>query len=146
MRDSAPGLSRSACSVVILAVMASGCASSWKPRSTTQATIYAETNEIPVLYADSTFVSAVDGTNTERGTGYVLVEPGERALTVFHVSCPLPIIAVFCLRSASKREIKSSVVAGAAYKIGWEKLIQVRPDGKPVEAAPDNTSKGVRNE
>ena len=68
----------------------------------------------------------------ERGRGYVLVDPGHRVLTVFHVDCPLPIIAVFCLHSNSKREIKSSVLAGAAYRIGWDELIEVRKDGKPI--------------
>src|SRR6187431_771853 len=106
----------------VLAAMASGCASNWKSRSATQATIYAETTEIPVLFADSTFVGAVDGTNTERGKGYVLVEPGSRSLTIFNVSCPLPIIVVFCLKSASKREISTSVNAGSAYRIGWDSL------------------------
>lgn len=129
--------------VALLAAIVSGCASSWKPRSTTQATVYAETTEIPVLFADSTFVGAVDGINTVRGKGYVLVDPGHRALTVFHVSCPLPIIAVLCLRSTSKREIKSSVVAGAAYRIGKDQLTEVRPNGQPVEV-PSQTSP-VRN-
>ena len=121
-----------------LAVIASGCASTWKPRSTTHATIYAETTEIPVLFADSTFIGAVDGINTERGRGYVLVEPGSRNLTVFHVNCPLPIVAVFCLRSASKREIQGSVISGAAYRIGWNSLTEVRPNGEPI-AMPSNT-------
>ena len=125
--------------LTILAVMSSGCASTWKPHSPAHATIYAETTEIPVLFVDSTFVGAVDGINIERGKGYALVEPGHRTLTVFHVSCPLPIIAVFCLRSSSKREMKSNVVAGAAYRIGRYKLTEVQPDGEPVEL-PSNTS------
>lgn len=125
--------------IATLTAIASGCASTWKPRSTTHATIYAETTEIPVLFADSTFIGAVDGINTERGRGYVLVEPGSRNLTVFHVNCPLPIIVVFCLRSASKREIQSSITAGAAYRIGWDSLTEVQPDGEPV-AMPSNTS------
>ena len=119
--------------------MASGCASNWKSHSETQATIYAETTEIPVLFADSTFVGAVDGTNSERGKGYVLVEPGSRSLTIFNVSCPLPIIVVFCLKSASKREIITSVKAGSAYRIGWDSLTELRPDGQPV-AVPSGTS------
>jgi hypothetical protein len=123
----------------VIAAMASGCASNWKSRSVTQATIYAETTEIPVLFADSTFVGAVDGTNTERGRGYVLVEPGSRSLTIFNVSCPLPIIVVFCLKSASKREISTSVNAGSVYRIGWDSLTEVRPDGQPV-AVPSNIS------
>jgi hypothetical protein len=53
--------------LTFLAVLTSGCASNWKARSVTHATIYAETTEIPVLFADSTFVGAVDGTNIERG-------------------------------------------------------------------------------
>jgi hypothetical protein len=125
--------------LTILAVIASGCANTWKPRSTTHATIYAETTEIPVLFADSTFVGAVDGINTERGKGYTLVEPGNKTLAVFHVSCPLPIIAVFCLRAASKREIQSSVTAGAAYRIGWDTLVEVRPNGEPVEMPSNNS-------
>jgi hypothetical protein len=125
--------------VSVLAAIASGCASNWTPRSATQATIYAETTEIPVLFAVSTFVGAVDGANTDRGRGYVLVEPGARNLTIFHVSCPLPIIAVFCLKSASKREISTSVDAGSAYRIGQDSLTEVRPDGQPI-AVPSNTS------
>jgi len=125
--------------VLVLAALATGCASNWKARSTTQATIYADTVEIPVLWADSTFVGEVDGTATRRGKGYVLVDAGPRVLTVFHVNCPLPIIAVFCLHSTSKREIKGSVNAGAAYRIGWEDLIEVRKDGQAVEAPPGNS-------
>jgi hypothetical protein len=125
----------------VLTAMESGCASNWKSRSVTQATIYAETTEIPVLFADSTFVGAVDGTNTERGRGYVLVEPGSRSLTIFQVSCPLPIIVVFCLKSASKREINTSVNAGSVYRIGWDSLTEVRPNGRPV-AVPSNNSQG----
>jgi hypothetical protein len=117
----------------VLAAMASGCANNWKSRSLTQATIYAETTEIPVLFADSTFVAAVDGINIERGRGFALVDPGPRSLTIFHVSCPLPIIAVFCLKSASKREISSNVKAGSVYRIGWDSLTEVRSDGRPVD-------------
>lgn len=119
-----------------LAVLSSGCASGWKVRSLTQATIYAETTEVPVLFAYSTFVGAVDGVNLDRGKGYVLVDPGTRRLTIFHVSCPLPIIVVFCLKSASKREITSSVNAGSAYRIGGKELTEVRPDGQPVAVPP----------
>jgi hypothetical protein len=61
--------------------MASGCASNWKSRSVTHATIYAETTEIPVLFADSTFVGAVDGTNTERGKG---LRPGRAGVQKPH--------------------------------------------------------------
>lgn len=125
--------------LIILSVITAGCASSWKPRSTTHATIYAETSEIPVLWADSTFVDAVDGVAIEKGKGYVLVEPGHRSLTIFHVSCPLPIIAVFCLNSARKRQIQSEVAAGAAYRIGWDNLTEVSSDGQPVKM-PSNTS------
>ena len=127
-------------SALVLAAIASGCASNWKPRSVTQATIYAETAEIPVLFADSTFVGAIDGANTERGRGYVLVDPGVRSLTIFHVSCPLPIIAVFCLKSASKREISVHVDPGAAYRIGRDSLTEVGPEGQPI-AVPSNTSR-----
>jgi hypothetical protein len=125
--------------VCILAAMATGCASSWKARSTAQATIYADTTEIPVLWADSTFVGEVDGMAVERGKGYVLVNPGHRVLTVFHVNCPLPIAVVFCLHSSSKRQIKSTVSAGAAYRIGWDDLIEVRKDGQPA-VMPSNKS------
>lgn len=116
----------------VLAVT-TGCASSWKPRSKTRATIYAETSEIPVLWADSTFVDTVDGVPIEKGKGYVLVDPGRRSLTIFHVTCPLPIMVVFCLKSTRKRQIESEVVAGAAYRIGWDDLIEVAPDGQAIE-------------
>ena len=119
--------------ICFLAALAAGCASDWKARSASQATIYADVTEIPVLWADSTFVGEVDGTAIERGKGYVLVDPGQRVLTVFHVNCPLPIIAVFCLKSISKREIRNTVLAGAAYRIGSEDLVEVRKDGQPVE-------------
>ena len=119
--------------------MSAGCASNWKARSLVQATIYADVTEIPVLWADSTFVGEVDGTTIERGKGYVLVDPGHRVFTVFHVNCPLLIIAVFCLHSNSKRQIKSSVLAGAAYRIGGDELIEVRKDGQPIEM-PSNKS------
>jgi len=117
-------------SLCAVLMVTAGCATSWKPRSKTQATIYAETSEIPVLWADSTFVDAVDGVAAAKGKGYVLVEPGRRSLTIFHVNCPLPIIAVFCLKSARRRQIESEVVAGAAYRIGWEDLYEVAPNGQ----------------
>ena len=79
-------------------------------------------------------MGAVDDTAVERGKGYVLVDPGHRMLTVFHVSCPLPVIAVFCLKSAEKREIESNVAAGAAYRISNDKLVEVTGDGRAVVA------------
>jgi hypothetical protein len=124
-------------SACALAAMATGCANNWKARSQAQATIYPEVIEIPVLWADSTFVGEVDGTATERGKGYVLVDPGHRVLTVFHVSCPLPVIAVFCLLSSSRQTINRTVRAGAAYRIGPEDLVEVRKDGEPVGMTPD---------
>jgi len=124
--------------------MATGCASNWKARSAVQATIYADVTEIPVLWADSTFIGEVDGTAIERGKGYVLVDPGHRVFTVFHVNCPLPIVAVFCLRSNSKRQIKGSVLAGAAYRIGWDDLIAVRKDGQPIEMPSDKSQERAR--
>ncbi len=126
-------------SVCAVLMVTAGCATSWKPRSKTQATIYAETSEIPVLWADSTFVDAVDGIAAEKGKGYVLVDPGHRSLTIFHVSCPLPIIAVFCLKSARRRQIESKVVAGAAYRIGWEDLYEVAPNGQTREVTSNNS-------
>jgi hypothetical protein len=48
---------------------------------------------------------------------------------------------VFCLKSASKREISTSVNAGSVYRIGWDSLTEVRPDGQPV-AMPSNNSLG----
>lgn len=127
-------------SLCAVLVATAGCATSWKPRSKTQATIYAEASEIPVLWADSTFVDAVDGVAAEKGKGYVLVEPGRRSLTIFHVNCPLPIVVVFCLKSARRRQIESEVAAGAAYRIGWEDLYEVAPNGQKREATANNSS------
>ena len=136
MRDPASGsicMSRIwALALLIVSAALAGCAGYWRPRSTTQATLYSERTEIPVLWADSTFVEAVDGIAVEKGKGFVLVEPGLRSLTIFHVSCPLPIIAVFCLHSASKREIQGEVAAGASYRIGRTSLIEVLPNGQPA--------------
>jgi hypothetical protein len=126
-------------SACVVAALAAGCASNWKARSDVQATIYAEVLEIPVLWADSTFVGEVDGAAIERGKGYVLVDPGPRVFTVFHVNCPLPIVAVFCLRANSKREIVSIVRAGSAYRIDRDSLIEVRKDGQSIEM-PSNQS------
>jgi hypothetical protein len=124
---------RSASSIlcILAAAFASGCAAGWKPRSATQATVYASTSEIPVLFADSTFVGEVDGLAIERGKGYALVEPGRRNLTIFNISCPLPVIVVFCLRSVTRRHLQSDLLAGAAYAIEWDRLVEVTPDGKP---------------
>jgi hypothetical protein len=126
-------------SLCVISMMAGGCAGAWRSRSATQATIYAETTEIPVLWADSTFVDSVDGVAIKKGKGYVLVDPGPRTLTIFHVDCPLPTIAVFCLHSAGRRQVQSDVTAGAAYRIGWDNLILVTPNGQPAEM-PSNTS------
>ena len=108
---------RSILTVFAFTVIAAGCASPWKSQSAAHATIYATTAEIPVLAADSTFIGAVDGVATDRGKGYVLVDPGTHTLTVFHVNCPLPIVVVFCLKSATKSEVTSTLEAGVAYRV-----------------------------
>ena len=113
----------------LLAVLATGCASGLNSRSPTRATIYATTAEIPILFADSTFVGEVDGIPTERGKGYVLVDPGRRRLTVFNISCPLPIMVIFCLRSASRWHVQAELLPGAAYQIEWNGLVEISPDG-----------------
>jgi hypothetical protein len=122
-----------------LSMFTAGCASTWGPRSTTHATIYAETTEIPVLWADNTFVDAVDGTAVEKGKSYVLVEPGHRTLTIFHISCPLPVIAVLCLHSATRRHIQSYVAAGASYRIRSDELVEVSPNGRARDRASNSS-------
>lgn len=118
--------------VLIPTCLINGCANQWQPRSSTHQTLYAETSELPVLYPDSTFVNAIDGTPTERGKGYVLATPGSYAFTIFNVSCPLPIFVIFCLRSASHEEVRAEVIAGAAYRVRSNSLIRVNADGTPV--------------
>lgn len=110
-----------------------GCAGQWRPRSNTQATIYATTTEIPVVMGNSTYVGSVDGVSTERGKGYVLVEPGTRKLTIHRVSCPLPILVVTCLRSASKSEVTSVLEAGVAYRVDGTSQgpIAIQSNGSP---------------
>jgi hypothetical protein len=127
-----------------LSATEAGCTDSWRSRSATQATIYAETTEIPVLWADSTFVDAVDGVAIEKGKGYVLVDPGLRALTIFHVDCPLPTVVVFCLHSAGKRQVQSDVFAGAAYRIGGDNLVEVAPDGRPITMSSNKSLERTR--
>src|SRR6478609_2864589 len=119
-----------ACAVTLTAV---GCAGQWNPQSDTQATIYATTTEIPVVMGSSIYVGSVDGVATERGKGYVLVEPGMRKLAIYRVSCPLPILVVTCLRSASKSDVTSVVEAGVAYRVDETSAVPfaIQKNGSP---------------
>jgi hypothetical protein len=107
-----------------LALSAAGCASGWDSRSDTHATVYATTSEIPIVMGSSTYVGAIDGVASERGKGYVLVEPGPHTLTIFQVNCPLPILIVTCLRSSTRTEAATVLQAGAVYRV----------DGSPPSA------------
>jgi hypothetical protein len=112
-----------------LALTASGCAHRWVAQSPTHATVYSTTSEIPVIMGKSTYVGAVDGVATERGKGYVLVEPGTHQLTIFRVNCPLPILVVTCLHGLTKLDVPGVLEAGAVYRVD-----ESSPPPNPIQA------------
>lgn len=100
-----------------IAVLLSGCATSWTSRSRTHATVYGSSDGSPFDFRYNTFVGAIDGVRTERGRAYVLVDPGRHTLRIVNVPCIAQIAIVFCMKSATHQDVEADLEAGAAYRV-----------------------------